>query len=47
MDASSGFIYCWFMIGLSVISFAILYRITKNYIIISKKKRARTNDRAT
>jgi hypothetical protein len=38
MDAFSGFIFFWFMIGLSILSFAILYRITKNYVTIPKKK---------
>lgn len=38
LDAFSGFIFFWFMIGIAVISFAILYRVTKNYVTIPEKK---------
>jgi hypothetical protein len=38
MDVYSGFIFFWFMIGLSILSFALLYRVTKNYITIPKKR---------
>lgn len=38
MRGFSGFLFFWVMIGLSCSAFVILYRITKNYITIPKKR---------
>ena len=37
-DAVSGFAFFWLLMGFALLSFAILYRITKNYVTIPKKR---------
>jgi hypothetical protein len=38
MEVYSGFAYFLFMMGLSCLALAILYRVTKNYLTIPKKR---------